>query len=248
MRFETSQTWSKKSPEAAAVGADSSAAADHNPEGAFVASRSEALTVAVGFSPRLWARQPSRRGATLEPWVALPLHPSLRDGNHAGGHPWAEAHGYHHFVAPRLPETVSHAVAPRRGTETSPGASRAHAGALPSSATQPGALPPANLRWPSGPSAPGAPVFNRPLLRQLRFPHQAGWKPALRFMGSFFLRLDRLSRLAPLNRSGVSAERRHLNTSGKRAALCRDAATGRFMARRIFQPIHPAFPPPHVGG
>ena len=105
-----------------------------------VASRSEALTVAVGFSPRLRARKPSRRGATLEPWAASPLHPSLRDGNHAGGHPWAEAHGYHHVVAPRLPETVSHAVAPRRGAGTSSATSRAPAGALPSAAAEPSAF------------------------------------------------------------------------------------------------------------
>ena len=154
----------KNSPEPTAVGAVGFAFVGRD---AFVASRSEALTVAVGFSPRLWVRKPSRSGATLDsripisvhperrssqgsapasgavfralaensggvkrcqrwPVVVCPtrwprgrvqrrpgracsptseVHPSLRDGNHAGGHPWTEAHGYHHPVAPRLPET-----------------------------------------------------------------------------------------------------------------------------------------------
>jgi len=56
--------------------------------------------VAVGFSPRKSAPPTPRRVATLETALVL-SHASLRDATEFPTVPWAEAHGYHHPVAPR---------------------------------------------------------------------------------------------------------------------------------------------------
>ena len=56
--------------------------------------------VAVGFSSRIERNEGQRRGATLE--VCFPGgQASLRDAPPSCAGPWAEAHGYHHEVAPR---------------------------------------------------------------------------------------------------------------------------------------------------
>jgi hypothetical protein len=65
-------------------------------------SRSDLLTVAVGFSPRIIERNRPRRVATLE-------HPALTSTSSLAprgtlpwaSDPWAEAHGYRHILAPR---------------------------------------------------------------------------------------------------------------------------------------------------
>jgi hypothetical protein len=67
------------------------------------ASQSEAMKVAVGFSPREVNAKTGRRGATHEglDWLfcsgVAPRRAAFPDD-----FPWAEAHGYHHVVAPRL--------------------------------------------------------------------------------------------------------------------------------------------------
>src|SRR5439155_12308814 len=67
------------------------------------ASRSEAMMVAVDFSPRTGGFEVTRRGATVEGRSScLTVQPSLRDARsyvHRG--PWAQAHGYHRCLAPR---------------------------------------------------------------------------------------------------------------------------------------------------
>ena len=56
------------------------------------ASRSEAVMVAVGFSPRIGRNEEWRRGATLESCL-LGHQASLRDARSSYPRPWAEAHG-----------------------------------------------------------------------------------------------------------------------------------------------------------
>ena len=57
-------------------------------------SRSDAVKVAVGFSPRRAIPSSQRRVATLESRTTL--HASLRDAGALTVGPWAEAHGYLH--------------------------------------------------------------------------------------------------------------------------------------------------------
>ena len=66
---------------------------------AILASRSDVLKVAVGFSPRNCAPPAPRRVATFE---NHPLaHAPLRDAALFIAGQWAEAHGYYHSLAPR---------------------------------------------------------------------------------------------------------------------------------------------------
>jgi len=64
-------------------------------------SRSDLTTVAVGFSPRtkvyIQVRVAERRLNQADHIVQA----SLRDANFPPQPPWAEAHGYRHFLAPR---------------------------------------------------------------------------------------------------------------------------------------------------
>jgi hypothetical protein len=66
-------------------------------------SRSDAARVAVGFSPRWGTCLAMRRGATLasaDAWLCFLRRCATPPSD--GDHPWAEAHGYHHPIAPRL--------------------------------------------------------------------------------------------------------------------------------------------------
>ncbi len=69
------------------------------------ASQSEAMRVAVGFSPRGGSAKTGRRGATLEEldWL-FGSSVAPRRAPFPSIIPWAQAHGYHHAVAPRLPK------------------------------------------------------------------------------------------------------------------------------------------------
>ena len=69
------------------------------------ASQSEAMTVAVGLSPRGGSAKTGRRGATLEKldWL-FGSSVAPRRAPFPSIIPWAQAHGYHHAVAPRLPK------------------------------------------------------------------------------------------------------------------------------------------------
>src|SRR5439155_19597014 len=66
------------------------------------ASRSEAMMVAVDFSPRTGGFVVTRRGATVEGRSScLTVQPSLRDARsyvHRG--PWAQAHGFQRSLVP----------------------------------------------------------------------------------------------------------------------------------------------------
>ena len=66
-----------------------------------IASRSDELTVAVGFIPRLGAPDAPRRGATPESGAVFSIVASRRRISWRV-EPWLESHGYYHQVAPRL--------------------------------------------------------------------------------------------------------------------------------------------------
>ena len=67
------------------------------------ASQSEAMTVAVGFSPREGAQKPGVAERRLKSLIGSSVQASLRDARPFPSIiPWAQAHGYHHAVAPRL--------------------------------------------------------------------------------------------------------------------------------------------------
>jgi len=69
------------------------------------ASQSEALTVAVGFSPRGGSAKTGVAERRLKGSIGSSVQASLRDAH--SFHtiiPWAQAHGYHHVVTPRLPQ------------------------------------------------------------------------------------------------------------------------------------------------
>jgi len=65
-------------------------------------SRSDLLTVAVGFSPRTIERNRPRRVATFErPALTSTSRLAPRGTLTWASNPWAEAHGYRHILAPR---------------------------------------------------------------------------------------------------------------------------------------------------
>ena len=69
------------------------------------ASQSEAMTVAVGFSPRGGSAKTGVAERRLKGSIGSSVQASLRDAH--SFHtiiPWAQAHGYHHVVTPRLPQ------------------------------------------------------------------------------------------------------------------------------------------------
>ena len=69
------------------------------------ASQSEAMTIAVGFSPRGGSTKPGVAERRLKGSFAYSVQTSLRDAHPSPTIiPWAQAHGYHHVVAARLPK------------------------------------------------------------------------------------------------------------------------------------------------
>ena len=70
------------------------------------ASQSEAMTVAVGFSPRGVSAKTGVAERRLKGSIGSSVQASLRDAHPFPTIiPWAQAHGYHHVVAPRLPKS-----------------------------------------------------------------------------------------------------------------------------------------------
>ncbi len=70
----------------------------------FISSRSDDVTVAVGFIPR-WKRPTSRVAERrLNSWPSISIV-ATRRMNDGPTCPWLESHSYHHGVAPRLSAT-----------------------------------------------------------------------------------------------------------------------------------------------